>query len=352
MSNEKLNELISKKDITTIINQYITNIDNSISIVDLDGTVLIEPKSGESAIKVPILLNNEDIGWVYGGKHAPLLALTLSHAAKMEFVNDDLADEVLLRYKEISMMYNFFEKITKDLTQSDVIKTILNEADKIENADRGSIMFLNEKTGMFNIVAGFGVDKVNFFLHKGEGIAGSIFDSGKAEIVNNAPCDKRFISGISNIRSMMCAPLKTGNKTFGVITISSEKKVHYTAANLKIFEAIALQGAIAIENTQYLEELNKHRQHLEVLVKERTNDLAKKNVLLQKKIAEIKVLQGFLPICAGCKKIRNDSGFWEGIEQYISEHSDTVFSHGLCPDCTRELYPELADKLLKSKEKK
>ncbi len=59
---------------------------------------------------------------------------------------------------------------------------------------------------------------------------------------------------------------------------------------------------------------------------------------------EIKTLQGFLPICASCKKIRDDQGYWTKIETYISEHSGAEFSHGLCPDCAGNLYGEFLDK--------
>lgn len=67
-----------------------------------------------------------------------------------------------------------------------------------------------------------------------------------------------------------------------------------------------------------------------------TQEEIKKN-----KDAEIHSLQKLLPICAGCKKIRNDQGFWEQVEEYFSHHSDTTFTHGLCPDCLRRLYPGL-----------
>ncbi len=53
---------------------------------------------------------------------------------------------------------------------------------------------------------------------------------------------------------------------------------------------------------------------------------------------EIKTLRGILPICAHCKKVRNDSGFWEQVEVYIGNHSEAKFTHGLCPDCEKELY--------------
>jgi PAS domain S-box-containing protein len=63
---------------------------------------------------------------------------------------------------------------------------------------------------------------------------------------------------------------------------------------------------------------------------------------LEHALKEVKTLSGIIPICAGCKKIRNDKGFWDQVETYISNHSEAHFSHGLCPDCIRKYYPEFA----------
>jgi len=60
---------------------------------------------------------------------------------------------------------------------------------------------------------------------------------------------------------------------------------------------------------------------------------------LEKALGEIRLLKGMVPICASCKKIRNDEGFWTQIEQYMKEHSDVEFSHGICPDCAAKLFP-------------
>ena len=62
---------------------------------------------------------------------------------------------------------------------------------------------------------------------------------------------------------------------------------------------------------------------------------------LRQALSEIKTLQGFLPICASCKKVRDDDGYWQQIEKYIQDRSDAKFSHGICPDCAKKLYPEL-----------
>ena len=64
---------------------------------------------------------------------------------------------------------------------------------------------------------------------------------------------------------------------------------------------------------------------------------------IQDALAQIKKLSGLLPICASCKKIRDDKGYWGQIESYISDHSEAEFSHGICPDCMKKLYPDFAD---------
>lgn len=65
---------------------------------------------------------------------------------------------------------------------------------------------------------------------------------------------------------------------------------------------------------------------------------------LEKALAEVETLSGLLPICASCKKIRDDQGYWNQIEVYIQKHSRTQFSHGICPDCLEKLYPDYSAK--------
>ncbi len=115
------------------------------------------------------------------------------------------------------------------------------------------------------------------------------------------------------------------------------------------------------EQKRAAEELNNHRQHLEELVRKRTTELSRLNEQLQKDIAgrkiaeqiqedlilelraalaKIKTLTGLIPICAWCKKIRDDKGYWKKVETYIREHSDASFTHGICPECLRKESPE------------
>jgi CheY-like chemotaxis protein len=73
--------------------------------------------------------------------------------------------------------------------------------------------------------------------------------------------------------------------------------------------------------------------------KERESDLRRSNEDLQRALKEVKALRGLIPICASCKKVRNDGGFWQQLEEYLSEHSDAQFSHGICQVCVKKLYP-------------
>lgn len=81
-------------------------------------------------------------------------------------------------------------------------------------------------------------------------------------------------------------------------------------------------------------ELRLHQEHLEELVKARTADL-------QEALEDVKRLSGLVPICASCKKVRDDQGYWTQVEQYVEANSEATFTHGLCPDCIDHLYPEV-----------
>jgi len=75
--------------------------------------------------------------------------------------------------------------------------------------------------------------------------------------------------------------------------------------------------------------------------------LAERNQQLEDQLARIRTLEGLLPICAYCKKIRDDKGYWQMLEQYITEHSCATFSHGMCPDCYAREMQALEDETVR-----
>jgi two-component system NtrC family sensor kinase len=92
------------------------------------------------------------------------------------------------------------------------------------------------------------------------------------------------------------------------------------------------QKPIGVEGiARDITERKKLEEERETLIKE-----------LQEALAKVKTLSGFIPICASCKKIRDDKGYWNQIETYIRDHSEAEFSHSICPDCMEKLYPDFA----------
>jgi CheY-like chemotaxis protein len=80
--------------------------------------------------------------------------------------------------------------------------------------------------------------------------------------------------------------------------------------------------------------------------------LAQRITELQDALAQVKTLKGLIPMCASCKKIRDDQGFWQQVEAYLMSHSEAEFSHGLCPECLEKHYPEYSEIMRKKQSMK
>jgi CRP-like cAMP-binding protein len=136
-------------------------------------------------------------------------------------------------------------------------KIILEEAKNVIIADNGSIMLIDDNGKSLSIKAAFGTKsdtKMKFTL--GEGIAGDVLRTGKAELVNNVSMDSRFISGKVHINSMLCIPLRGKGHNFGVINLSNSSEKLFTLEDLKLLHSLAIYVAIAILNAKNFAELN------------------------------------------------------------------------------------------------
>ncbi len=121
----------------------------------------------------------------------------------------------------------------------------------------------------------------------------------------------------------------------GVFYIALNMDTVYSSnvANIYISNAIYIFCIYAVGK------LFLHYARIEVL-KEQTET---ENKALQEALKNVKTLSGLLPICANCKKIRDDEGYWQDVAVYIRDHSEADFSHGICPECAKALYPEYYD---------
>ncbi|MBF0344456.1 MAG: response regulator [Nitrospirae bacterium] len=123
---------------------------------------------------------------------------------------------------------------------------------------------------------------------------------------------------ISRINYIMLNMQLRGNATtdVGIEIVFAGRKQFIKSSRIQILDLLLSTYETAILKTR----------ELEATVRE-----------LKKATETIKTLKGLIPICAKCKKVRNDSGFWQQIEEYIREHSDAEFTHGFCPDCVEKI---------------
>ena len=220
------------------------------------GRVLYGNSDDKYLYKYPIEFQNELIGWVSGSKRALTISELLVKFATCEYEKKALGQETLTKYRELILLYDITEKLAASLDPQEVANLIIYEANRLIKADKVSLMLISEDTGLLEVIAGLGEEaKTKMTLKVGEGIAGYIALTGKAEILNDVSADLRFLAGTRKVSSMMCAPLRIKDNVIGVINLSSEEPANYTAEDLKLLSALTLQAAAAIENARLFDNL-------------------------------------------------------------------------------------------------
>ncbi|WP_439621796.1 CHASE3 domain-containing protein [Gemmata sp.] len=122
------------------------------------------------------------------------------------------------------------------------------------------------------------------------------------------------------------APVASGGTCLGLLVVVAPAGCPLAPAHHQIAEEVARQVAIGMEQAAMRDRILRHAAELEDRVRERTRDL-------QAALDSVRQLQGLLPICAWCKKVRDDMDYWHDVEHYVSAHTEARFSHGICPTC-------------------
>jgi hypothetical protein len=143
----------------------------------------------------------------------------------------------------------------------------------------------------------------------------------------NSPWVKYMPEGHVALKNVMFAPLNIEGKTVGIVGMAN-KPSDFTDDDAEIASVFGDLAAIALANSRHMD-----------LLKEKTTSL-------EEALAQIRTLRGLVPICANCKMVRDDEGYWTMVDVYIQTHTDAQITHALCPDCIRLLYPEEADSVL------
>jgi GAF domain-containing protein len=206
--------------------------------------------------------------------------------------------------------------------------------DEIMNTSNFYIALVNQKTNMLEfpyfvderdprpVPRPLGMGLTEYVIRTGAPLLASplvqkrLYDSGEVELVGTPSTD------------WLGVPLKIGHAVMGALVVQSYKaQVRFGMPELTMLNYISDNIAIAIQRKSAEDEKNR-------LLAE-----------LKESLVNIKTLKGLVPICSSCKKIRNDFGYWQQVEEYVAEHTEADFSHGLCDECAHKLYPQYFRKL-------
>jgi GAF domain-containing protein len=163
----------------------------------------------------------------------------------------------------------------------------------------------------------------------GQGSCGTSAASGELVVVEDIDTHPywapyREIAALAGVRACWSQPIRsTQGAVLGTFAMYYREPRAPGADDLELIERSAHAAGLAIE-------LARHRAHLEELVAARTAEL-------RAALDDVKTLRGMLPICAWCKRVRDDGGYWAQLEAYIAARSEATFTHGICPECAGEL---------------
>jgi len=256
------------------------------------------------------------------------------------FVSDELAvcliesiQELALREKELNAIMNGSKAVLGQQGFTGSARTIFDYCKDLIGATSGYVALLSdtgeENEVLFLEAGGLPCDVNPELPMPIRGLRAEAYYSNKA-VYHNDFMKSEWVDfmpkGHVILKNVMFAPLVLEEKTVGIIGLAN-KATDFDDNDAKIASGFGELAAIALQNSRNLDErINAEKQREKVI-----DDL-------QKALAEVKKLSGLLPICASCKKIRDDKGYWNQIEGYIQTHSDATFSHGMCPECSDKLY--------------
>jgi signal transduction protein with GAF and PtsI domain len=165
------------------------------------------------------------------------------------------------------------------------------------------------------VFADFPAGKVTF----DQGLLGEIATRRERVEVPDVAADPRLAAGewarAHGITSFYGVPVVADDALIGVLVINGRAPIRLGPDEQQLLDSFVAQAALAVRNASLYAAEGQARREAELA------------------LSQIKQLHGLLPICAYCKRVRNDRNYWEQIESYIGERSEATFSHGICPEC-------------------
>lgn len=278
---------------------------------------------------------------------------------------EDTTHELQARIFELFAIKELTEMASKTLDIKGLLSLLLEKSMLVTKAQIGSVFVLDAERQMFRVIASKGLvfnSEKERFIKMNESLARLVLSKKQPVVVENIETDPRTRQS-NNPKyghpSFLSMPIFAQNNLIAVLNVAKKETNQAFDSNDQHIVSIMIgEIGFALENAQLHSHLAENLRKLQ----QRTRKLTRVNQQLQKEIegrkkmeaaltvernklkaalAKVKTLSGFLPICASCKKIRDDKGYWNQIEAYIRDHSEAEFSHSICPECKQRLYGQL-----------
>ncbi len=283
-----LKKLVFKKELS-FIKEIVNAVDSQITIQSSDGQFLLGEPIATYSHQFPIQLEGQLLGWVNGDERAAAIATLLGNLAYREMEKRTLAQELLSKYKEISLLFNISEKIIDSLDIQEVASLVLDEAKVLLRSASGALLLVLDSTSLLDRIASFGEDlsfKENIAL--GKGLLGQIIQTGRGEIINDISSDPRHLAGQERTTTLICVPLKSKEKVLGAIVLSRSKTLPYSAEDLKLLTTLACQAAGVISSLLHERKLKESRQNdLIFRLSGQIRDSLELGIILETAVSEI-----------------------------------------------------------------
>ena len=317
MVSINLKKICRDKKILSTIEQMANALGTSVIIIDIKGRQLLGQEREGQGEKYPVEVGGETIGWAVGGEKAAAIAVLLSTLASKELEKKTLAQEVLGKYREITLLYKISTKIAANLDLKEVATLVLEEARRLIKASSAAVMLVNREAEKLEIISAFGEEYLDATsINLGEGIAGSVIANGRGEIVNDVLSDPRR-GGSEGVSSLICVPLQSQERAIGAIALGSAEPATYNAAELKLLSTLAYQAASAIENallhSRQLEE--SRRDALLFRLAGQIRDSLDLSTILETATGEIRNLLEVDRCWFAWYKPQPDGGAWEAVTE-------------------------------------
>ena len=242
-----LEALLKEEEVSAIINILLES--NFIGIYNYDQKLKLGHYTSSSEQDYPIQIKENIIGWVKGTptKKAYCLAQFLSYIALQKWENKLLTSDGLDQYEELTFVQEFSHKISVCSSLESIIKLVNKEFNKYTNTTQVFVFIFNPKKNEIELLDAHGKIDKSPILEPNKTINNHVFNSRKAEIINNLSLDPRCIEEEAFGSSLIIAPLLVYNQVIGVINLVNEKIEAYTAEDLSLLNSLTSQIGAAIQ---------------------------------------------------------------------------------------------------------